>query len=756
MATNCITKETAEKLKQAAKEGKINIEDMYRMTSAGRRALFADYVDGETAAFVNGKFEGAMVSADQTALVKWAKETFNVAGQKKTAYNDIIKKINDLKDIGVLDPQNEPAFLEDLAATKLGVTISADEAKTISEKAGKLQELNAGRSEFGTPTLEYFQAHKDMMDYLASVSPTSRTKVATSIIARGSLLLSVKSPLVNVISNTAQAITRTLARRLENRAIGGMNNEYAKNYMKFTNDVYAKTGYDVSRMLTLESEKVVRGEDITHSQGPGKVRALGRFYEDLVFKKMQGAPDVAFSAFAFADRANIESTKIVNKMGLKGDAAKQKALEIFKDATSIEPTTEEGQAVRANGIADAMYSTYTNKSGYSDFALGIRRLFNIASGDLRVGDNIMPFVKTPANVIGAGIDASGVLIPAEVVIRAAKAAKAIHDGASPKEAFGDSFTGFGNKLITAGIGLSFAYLLSQLFQPDDYIGEYPTTEKERQLLLLKNAAPNSLKIGGKWVSLDYFGPLGAPLTGMMHARKYGTTLPETAWEYTKGVGRQTVKIPGFDDFYNLIDSLKKAAPGSKKSLDKEIKDLGNFAISFVRARTIPALVSDIAKGTDSVERIAPAKDALSQLKAGVPFLGIRQKLPEKKTVLGDTVQSEGILSTLLFGTRVKTSQDSALIGELDRLATVGQLPSVTDVEKTSPRAQDLLAQIGEEKFAAAKEAFGKRLKDRFTRIIGSSQYKALNDEKKSNLLQKYKDIEFESMLRRAGYKKPKK
>lgn len=754
MATNCITKETAEKLKQAAKEGKINIEDMYRMTSAGRRALFADYVDGETAAFVNGKFEEAMVSADQTALVKWAKETFNVTGQKKTVYNDIIKKINDLKEIGVLDPTNEPAFLEDLAATKLGVTISAEEAKVISEKAGKLQELNSARSEFGTPTLEYFQAHKDMMDYLASVSPTSQTKVATSIIARGTLLLSVKSPLVNVISNAAQGLTRTLARRLENKAIGGVNNEYALKYMAFTRDVFNKTGYDVSRMLTLESEKQVRGEDMTHSQGSGKVRALGRFYEDVVFKQMQGAPDVAFASYAFADRANIESTKIAKGLGLKGDAAQAKALEIFKDATSIEPVTEEGQAVRANAIADAMYSTYTNKSGYSDFALGIRKLFNIASGDLRVGDNIMPFVKTPANVIGAGIDSSGVLIPAEVVIRAGKAAKAIHDGASPKEAFGDSFTGFGNKLITAGIGLSFAYLLSQLFKPEDYIGEYPTTEKERQLLLLKNATPNSMKIAGKWVSLDYFGPLAAPLIGMMHARKYGDTLPEKVWEYYKGVAKQSAKIPGFDEFYNLIDSLKKAAPGSKKSLDKEIKDLGNFAISFVRARTIPALVSDIAKGTDSVERIAASKDSLSQIKSGIP--GLRQTLPEKKTVLGDTVQGEGLLTTLLFGARVKTAQDTPLINELNRLADVGQLPSVTDVEKTSPRAQDLLAQIGEEKFAAAKEAFGKRLKDKFTKIIESSQYKALNDEKKSNLLQKYKDQEFDRMLRMAGYKKPKK
>ena len=40
----------------------------------------------------------------------------------------------------------------------------------------------------------------------------------------------------------------------------------------------------------------------------------------------------------------------------------------------------------------------------SDLALGIRNSINKATKQLRLGDVLSPFVKTPANVIGLGID----------------------------------------------------------------------------------------------------------------------------------------------------------------------------------------------------------------------------------------------------------------------------------------------------------------------------------------------------------------
>lgn len=750
----CISVELANKLKTAAKAGEIDIAKMYAMDSATRRGLFEKYVDKATAREINTGFEKAMVSTQKTALKKWAESTFTSSEKKTARFKDVLTKIEELDKAGVLTANDQNGFLEDLVFSKLGATVTSEESAMISKISKKLQAASTERTEFGTPTLEYFKARKEMEDYLDSITPSSNLKVATSVIARGTMLASIKSPMLNIESNTIQGLTQAFARRLENRKLGGANNAFAIKYAAFVNKVFKETGFDISRMISLDADRTIKGEERTTTQGKGVVRKLGRVYEDLVFKKLLSAPDTFFASMAFADRANIESTKIAQGEGLKGQALKDRSLQIFKDATSINPETPEGQAVRASGIADATYTTYTNDSLYADAALGIRKVFNTLSGDLRFGDQIMPFVKTPANVIGAGVDATGVLLPPKTMLRVIKTLNAIKSGESAKEAFGNNFKGFTKDVVRAGLGMTFAFMLASLFKPEDYIGEYPITEKERRLLELKRATTNSVKIGDKWISMDYFGPLGAPFIGLMYAKKYGKDLPSSIWEYYKGVGRQTAKLPGFDEFYNTVESLRQTAPGKNKSLSDEMRDIGNFALSFVRARTVPALLGDIAKGTDTAERKVDSKDAFAGFKAGIP--GLRQDLPEKTDVFGATINTEGILSVLSFGSRVKTASNDPMTLELSRLQKVGQLPSITDVEKTSSRAKELQAQIGDPKFQRAKKEYGQAMKLQMQKTISSNAYKKASDDKKKELLEDIKDKEFDRMLKRYGYKKPKK
>lgn len=753
MATFCIPKEYASKLKAAVGGGGINISELMTMSSAQRRAVFETYTNPELAKGINAGFEKAMISKQKDSLKKWVDSTFNAKAKSSPAYKDILTKINELDELGVLNPKSSEAFLQDLVATKLGATVSANEAQKINELAKNLQKLEGQKSEFGTPTIDYFQAKKEMEDYLDSITPRSKTRVATETIGRGSLLLSIKSPLLNIESNTVQGFVQAFARRIETRTSLGSNNNYALEYVKFVNEVYDKTGYDVSRMLTLSQDRMIRGEEKSTSQGPGAVRKLGRVYEDIVYKKLLGKPDVVAASVAFADRANLESTKIAKAAGLTKTEAKTKALEIFKDATKIVPETAEGQLVRDNAIADAMYSTFTNDSKWSEVGLGIRKVFNLASGDLRFGDLNMPFVKTPANVIGATVESSGALVPVDATIRMFKSVKAVREGRNTTEAFGENFNGFSQKIVKAGLGLTFTYLLASMIDPEDYIGEWPTSIKEQELLRLKKANTNSILIGGKWVSLDYFGVLGAPLVGMLYAKKYGDTLPDKVFQYYLGVAKQAVKIPGFEDMASLYETVQKTR-SNDTTLGEKMSEVSNYLISFVRARTIPSIVSDVAKGTDSVEREVGKGDPVGALKAGIP--GLRQLLPEKKNVLGQVITTEGLLSTLLFGARVKTAESSELLTELNRLSTSQNLPAITDVEKTSSRVKDLKAQVGEEKFVELKTEYTDRLRSRIGRIITTGQYKKSDDDKKAAMIDKIKSEEVERLLKKGKYRKPSK
>lgn len=764
MAKFCLTKELADSLHAAAKRGEIDLVAMYDMNSSQRTEIFQKYVDKATAQKINGGFEEAMISDQQTALKNWAKSVFSGSDKANGRKKDVFDKIDRLNELGVLNPANEDSFLSDLVATKLGVTVKADEAARISELAEKVSALAEQESEFGTPSIEYFKAKKEAEDYLKSLTPSSRLKVTTSISGRGAMLLSVKSPFLNIESNSIQAFLGAAERRLSgivdvkgkqvrlsNNFIGA-NTEYSKQYFKFVNKVFQETGYDITRMRTLDSITKVRGEEIgTHTEGAGKARKVGKFYEDVVFKQLMSAPDVAFSAVHFADSANLASTRIAKDTGLKGEQMKAKALEIFKDATRIEPKTEAGKKVRSQAIADAEYGTYTNDSTLSRVALGIREVVNIATGDFRLGDQLLPFVKTPANVLNVGLDVSGVLLPIDTAVRTAKIVNAIREGESLKEATLNNIDGMARKWIRAGMGLTLAHIIASLFDPEDFIGEYPTSDKERELLKARNATTNSVKVGNKWISLDYFGALGSPLVGLLNAKKYGTTGSEKLFNYYVGVGKQLTKLPGLDLVGDTYESLRRT---KFNTLDENVGELEKGFTDYVSARTIPAILYDFAKITDEYERQADPDKPLTAVQKKIPILN--QQLPPQISVFGDKVKTENGLSILLFGSRVKTQVRSDIVNEMIRLDETGNLPSITDSTETSTRMKALKEQIGDKKFEEATDYFRNEYAAAVEKKISSFSYKRKSDEEKAKLLDDVKQSVLEQTLRKYKYKKPKR
>lgn len=745
MSNFCIPKNIALKLKESAKRGEIKIEELYRMNSEQRRAFFQEYTDEETAKGINAGFEKAILSQQQSALKTWVKNTFSI--KEKAKRKDVIDRIDSLSKTGALSPAQAENFLQDLVAQKLGVTVTAEEAQKINELSGKLEEAyNKPVDKFGVADISYFQKRREMENYLKSLVPSSNLKVLTSTVGRGSMLLNIKSSITNIVGNTVQGIEQSLERRIANRQYSGkVDKSLIKEYFKKANEIYQKTGYDITRMYTYSEGIKTLGEETISSQGKGAIRKLGRFYEDLVFKQMLGAPDVAFSSANFADSANLMATKIAKQEGLKGEEQTERANELFLDATSINPSTLEGEAIRAQAIADAEMATFQNESNYSSVALGIRKLFNQATGDLRLGDQIMPFVKTPANVVGFSLDAGGL-----------GAIRAIYNlpGAISEMKAGNptSMRNVARDMSRTGLGLLVSFILSSLIDPEDFIGKYPTSVKEQELLKLGNARENSIKIGDKWVSLDYFGFLGAPLVGFLYAKKYpGESMTESMYSYGSGVATQSVNIPGFDQIKDIVDSASRLKPEEGKTLTEIGSEALQGAIDFVRARAIPGIVYDIAKGIDASEREVDWKNPLDKIKAGIP--GLRQTLPEKLDVFGDVIKGEPFYSSVLFGARVKTSRDNAIITELKRLDEAGQLPSLTRPEKTSSRVKELREQIGEQKFSEAMNYFRNKYKEDTIRLIESSRYKKMSDEDKKKALDSIKDESLERMLKRYGYKK---
>lgn len=728
MPVTCLIPEVVNTLKKAAGSGAIDIAAMFNMSSSQRRNLFKKYVDDETAIFLNTGFEKAMVSARKDALKDWVKKTFNHKDPRK---NDISDRLEEMEKKGLVSTKGQVSFLEDAIADSLGVRVTETELQIIIDKSNKLENLASARNSIGTPTIDYFRARRDMADYIDSITPSENLRVATSVIARSNLLLSPKSALTNIIGNIGNTFNEFARRRINDGMTRGLNNSASKEYIKEAVKIFHETGYDVTRMMNISDDVIRLGEKITTSQGPGVVRAVGRFYEDIVFKKMLGTPDVLFAAMHFADSADIASTKIARERGLYGDKAKDEALKMFKDAMKIDPDTDEGKVIRENAVKDAMIGTYTDDNTFSQLSLGARDWINNLPGmkNVRLGDLLVPFAKTPANVILRTIESSGATMPFEI-LKLIKARKN-NNPVAAREALA--------AMGRSGLGVVGALVFAGLFDVDDYVGEYGfTSQKERELIKASGATYNSLKIGSRWISLDYFGPFAGTLVGFLNARKYGKSIPDMAFKYYTGVLQQITRVPGFDELTRTIKGISDYV-NPRSEAKKSANDAVVGAMDFVAARVIPSIVSDLAKMTDEFERDVKhgtIEGALEKIQRRIPVLS--QSLEPKMDFMGNPIKTQNPFATLAFGARYKKGKEYDIVNELNRLNAGGELPNITDIRRSSSRVKKLRDRIGPIKTNQMFRVFGKRFQVDAKALLIDPKYISASDEGKKKMWNKVK------------------
>lgn len=151
----CLPKFESEKMLTALRSGEIVPEKIMDMTSGERRSFFEEIVGKENAPEVNALFESKMLLKDQKrGLVSWAKQ---ITGIKEATRKDIISTIERMEK--VLTPESERAFLNDLAAKKLGTEVTFEEATTVTRMSKEAMEAREALPE-GSPLRS-----QERMDY---------------------------------------------------------------------------------------------------------------------------------------------------------------------------------------------------------------------------------------------------------------------------------------------------------------------------------------------------------------------------------------------------------------------------------------------------------------------------------------------------------------------------------------------------------------------------------------------------------------
>lgn len=710
------------------------------MTSTERKAFFSQVLNNADAgAQLTSSFEKAMASKQSKALSNWAKSVFTEREQKEKTYPDVISKINNLQKEGILKPSLTGQYLDSLIATSLGLELKPEEVQKINELSEKIQqeEKKAPDNQFFGYHTDYFKARKEMNDYIGSISPSNIMEVIFGLIGRGNLLASVKSPTTNIVSNLSSFLTEPLVRRAVARQATGANSDLIIPFIKEANKIYQETGYDPVRMLKIQDEQKTLGEARTTTQGAGRIRAIARVYEDIVFKKLMGAPDILSASTHFADTLNLLSTKVADQEGLKGDALKKRARELFLKATQLRDVQDEtADALRLDAIENALYATFQQESWYSKIAIEIRNKIDTATGDLKLGTNLDSFIKTPINVIGAGIEYSGLILPFAVAQMMSNAYRG--NEVVTKET--------ARMMVRAGLGMTVAMLLTALLDDDDYMPDYTIANaKQKEATRLSNATYNSIRIGDKWVSLDYFGVLGVVIAGIMGARQKQNAVDKGV-TFVENAMSQIRRAPIISTAFDIAKWFDENKAYQKKA-DEILGEITGNLVGFTYSRGVPMIVSDIAKMLDDKERYNDYKDFMDDIYMKIPFK--RETLPPKFNDLGQIIPTENAFWTIFAGARVKTANDDKVYKEILKLSSEGSDFAITAKNfKEMKVAKEILSPY------EYNELFGQvqdGIRNAYLNTAETIEYQEADNEGKVELLKEVRRGVMEAILSETPY-----
>lgn len=316
----CINKNIVETFLSKLKNGEIDPKKLSEMSSKERRDFFTEFMGEKNAEKTNALFEKKLLLKDQQqAMISWAKQ---VTGIKPEARRDLISRVEKMTD--VLTPENEQAFLADLAAHKLGVTVTMNEASTIADLSAK---VSKGREAIqnGGDRMEYGRAVVKFGDYVSDLKNDAK---------RMTLKDASKNPLgaFGKVTVDVAGLAKSMKASIDNSVIGrqGLKTMFAnpKIWLKnsaqsFVDMAKAFGGKEVLKEAQADvlsrpnamnglykKEKLAIGvvEEAYPTSLPEKIPGVGRIFK---------ASQEAFTAWQYRTRADVfdKYVEIAEKSG---------------------------------------------------------------------------------------------------------------------------------------------------------------------------------------------------------------------------------------------------------------------------------------------------------------------------------------------------------------------------------------------------------------------------------------------------------
>lgn len=281
---------------------------------------------------------------------------------------------------------------------------------------------------------------------------------------------------------------------------------------------------------------------------------------------------------------------------------------------------------------EALSRTWQDSNNYTKFVLSTRNMLNKANiAGYGLGDILIPFAKTPANLTKAIIDYSPVGL-VNTLVEGNNVRKAISRGDLTAQQQHRFVQDLGK--ATAG---SMLYILGYALVKSGVISGESDEDKDVANFMKNNLGVSnySIKIGNKTFTYDWAQPIAAPLammSNLVNKNDKETTLLEKITS-TLNVPLNTLLE---QSFMQSINTVLTNNDGPADGLFEAIAELPS--------RAVPTLMKQIADMVDSTQRATyekgkPIETAVNKIKAKIP--GLSKQLAPVSNTLGQDINKYG-------------------------------------------------------------------------------------------------------------------
>ena len=379
---------------------------------------------------------------------------------------------------------------------------------------------------------------------------------------------------------------------------------------------------------------------------------------------------------------------------------------------------------------EALSRTWNDNNEYTKFVLTTRAMLNkVKIGGYGLGDVLIPFAKTPANLTKAIVDYSPVgLINA--IVEGNNLRNSLSNGqytAQMQHKFVQDLgkAVAGTALYILGYALAKAKISTGKSDDDKDVANF-----------LKNTlgiSSYSIKLGNKSFTYDWAQPIAAPLaitSNIVTSKNNKTALLEGITSSLNSAGSILLE----QSFLQSLNDVLTDNDGIFSGLETEVLELP--------ARAIPTLVKQIADMTDATQRQTyeykqPVQSAINYAKSKLP--GVSKTLAPKVDTMGREIQKYGgnnnIFNVFLNPANVNTQNISTAAKEIyDVYQKTGDDTIMPRVAPYYIGNGDDRVVLTPEQIASFQKTSGKIIEDSVANLTKNNSYKKLSYDDKAAVL----------------------